>query len=103
MISIIVERTPADSQGSDIVESLISAEDQAMQLGRMHIDTNSSNRMIVSGSMPLSVYMEPAKLAQVTDLQKGQYNAKLLNYSTTITRAGGDFSATTSVIMERDE
>lgn len=102
-ISIIVERNPADKQGADIVDPLISTSEQAKQLGRMHIDTNSTNRFIVSGSSPISAYMEPGGIVQVIDLQKGKYNGMLNNYSASITKqSDSKFTAVTSISIERE-
>lgn len=102
-ISIIVERNPANKQGADIIDSLISSNEQAKQLGRMHIDTNSTNRFIVSGSSPISAYMEPGGIVQVIDLQKGKYNSMLNNYSASITKqSDSKFTAVTSISIERE-
>jgi hypothetical protein len=102
-ISIIVERSPADRQGPDIVNSLIASEAQALQAGRAEIDTNSTDRFTVSGSSPISSYMEPGKIVQISDLQKGTYKSMLRNFSSSLTmQAPGSFSATTSVIVERE-
>jgi len=80
MISIIVERSPGDNQGPDIVDSLIATEVQAVERGRVEIDKQSTNRMIISGSCPMRSYMEPGKLVQVSDLEQGNYIAMLRSY-----------------------
>lgn len=101
--SVIAERYPADKQGADIVDSLISSDEQAKQLGRMYIDSNSTNRFIVSGSSPISAYMEPGGIVQVIDIQKGRYNGMLNNYSASITKqSDGKFTAVTSISIEKE-
>jgi len=101
MISIIVERSPGDNQGPDIVDSLIATEVQAVERGRVEIDKQSTNRMIISGSCPMRSYMEPGKLVQVSDLEQGNYIAMLRSYSFDISIEVGSFSATTSVVLEK--
>lgn len=102
-VRIIVERVPANKTGPDIVDSLLSSDFQAMYRGAKDINENSTNRFIVSGSSPLTTYMEPGKIAQVTDLQKGQYNGMLLTYSANISMgSNGEHSAVTAVSLERE-
>lgn len=101
MISIIVERSPGDNQGPDIVDSLIASDVQAIERGRIEVDRQCTNRMIVSGSCPMRSYMEPGKLIQVSDLEQGNYVAMLRSYSFDIRIGAGDFSATTSVVLEK--
>lgn len=102
-VSIIVERSPADRQGPDVVDPLISSVAQAIQRGRKEIDENSTNRFQVSGANPLYEFMEPCSLVQVTDMQKGNYRGVVLNYSISISRDNsGNHSAMSSVVIERE-
>lgn len=102
-ISVTVVRPPANKQGDDIADPLISSKAQALQRGRREIDEHSTNRFEVSGTMPLGSYMKPCELVQVTDVQKGNYKARLRNWSTRITRQeNGNFIAVSSVVLERE-
>lgn len=101
MISIIVERAPADNQGPDIVDTLIATEVQAVERGRIEIDRQCTNRMMISGSCPMRSYMEPGKLVQVSDLEQGNYIAMLRSYAFDIRIDVNSFSAVTSVVLEK--
>lgn len=103
MISIIVQRAPGDSQGSDVSDKLISTELQAIARGTTEINKTCSDRVIVSGSCPARAYMEPGSICAVTDMQQGQYRAMLRSYSLTLeTNGDGSFSAVTDITMERE-
>lgn len=103
MISIIVQRTPADFQGPDISDPLIATEDQAMARGRAEIDKNATDRVIVSGTCPLHSYMRPGSIVLVTDMQMGQYRAMLKSFALVMDRQkDGQFAATTNVTLERE-
>ena len=102
-VSVTVQRLPADFQGKDVSDPLIATEAQAVERGRMEIERNCSDRMMVSGTCPLHTYMQPGKIVQVTDLQKGEYRALLRMFSLTIDRQGEDsFTAVTNIVMERE-
>lgn len=102
-VSVLVQRLPADYQGSDISDPLIATDAQAMARGRTEIDKNFSDRVIVSGTCPLHTDMQPGKIIAMTDLQTGQYRAMLKTFSLTIDRrADGSFTAVTNISMERE-
>ncbi len=102
-VSVIVERSPADNQGADISDPLISIEAQGRERGRREIDKNSTDRVTVSGTCPLHTYMQPGAIVQMTDLQTGQYRAMLKSFSLSIDRQeNGSFSAVTNISMERE-
>lgn len=103
MISIIVQRPPADYQGPDISDPLIATEAQAQARGREEIDRSGSDRVIVSGTCPLHSYMRPGSMVLVTDIQLGQYPAMLKSFALTMDRQpDGSFTATTNVTLERE-
>lgn len=103
-VSITAWRLPKDKQGKDISDNLISSETQAAERGRIEIDRQSTNRTIISGTCTMHSHMVPGKMVQVTDLEKGNYMAMLRSFSLTINRSGDDkFSATTNVVLERNE
>lgn len=103
MISIIVQRAPADFQGADISDPLIATEAQAQARGRAEIDKKSTNRVQLSGVCPVRAYMQPGSVSLVSDLQQGQYPAMLRSFSLTIDRQkDGKFKATTNIVQERE-
>lgn len=102
-ISVIVKRRPADYQGDDISDPLIVTEAQARARGRAEIDKYCSNRVMVSGRCIFQHYMEPGKIVQVDDIQRGRYKGMLRSFSLSMDyKAGGKFSATTSIVVERE-
>jgi len=104
MISIIVQRAPADRQGPDISDPLIATEAQAMARGRAEIDQNSTDRVQSSETCPMLGYMPPGSILSVTDVQLGQYRAMLKSFAVTIDRqADGSFSAVTNITKEREK
>ena len=104
MISVIVQRNPADFQGPDISDPLIATDAQAVARGTAEVDKLSTDRVDVSGTCSLHSYMEPGSIVLVTDLQLGQYKAMLKMFSLSVTRQpNGTFSASTNVTLEREE
>lgn len=104
MISVIVRRSPYDFQGADISDPLIASDAQAVARGRAAIDENCSDRVMVSGTCPLQIYMQPGSIVEVTDLQLGSYRAMLHLFSLTIDRQkDGSFTAMSNVVLEREK
>jgi hypothetical protein len=101
MISVTVKRGAGDRTGPEIVDSMISSEAQAVQRGRIEIDKQCSNRMIVQCSGPFRVYMRPGALVHVLDAEFGEYIAMLKQYSFDIKIGKKSYSAITTVNMER--
>ena len=52
MIAITVARAPADRQGPDISDPLLTTDLAARERGRVEIDRASTNRAVVSMSGP---------------------------------------------------
>lgn len=101
-VSVIVQRSPADTQGPDITDPLIATEQQAMERGRVEIERNSTDRVIISGSCPLHSYMQPGQTVQMTDLQTGVYFAMLSSFALTIDRQpDGSHTAVSNITLER--
>ncbi len=101
MINVIVQRSPADNQGPDITNALISTDTVAIAHGTAEIDENYSDRIIVSGSMPLHAYIEPGTIVRVIDLQLGTYTAMVETYSCSIQTSNGRIAAITNIVLER--
>jgi len=101
MISVIVQRDPADKQGPEISEFLITSEQVAIERGRNEIDYNSSNREIVTGSGPLKGFIRPGSLVEVADMERSAWRAKVTGCALTLTRGDADFSADINLTLER--
>lgn len=101
MISVIVQRQPADRQGPDISEPLICSEPVAVERGRNEIDRNSTNREIVTGTGPLRRFISPGPLLEVMDLEHGPWRGMVTGCALSLTRGESDFSADINLTVER--
>lgn len=100
MISIIVQRAPADYQGPDIIDALIVTEAQAQAKGRSQITKHHHDRVRISGTCALQPYMAPGSIILYTDRGGKQHRCLLKSSSLTITRQQGGFTATSDITME---
>ena len=101
MKSIIVQRSPADRQGPDIISAQIRTEAQAIARGTAEIDQNCSDRLLVSGSIVLQGLIMPGSVVAVTDAEQGQYRGMVLACGYTIDRNRDTLTATGNVQIER--
>jgi hypothetical protein len=102
-MKIIVTRPPADRQGPDIVDPLLTTDAAGIARGTREVDYHSSNRLVVRGNCPLLPYMATGALVNVTDAS-GSYRGKLKSYAVAIdiSEDGREFAATTALSIERE-
>jgi hypothetical protein len=102
-MKIIVSRAPGNKQGQDITDALLTAEPAGIARGTREIDYHSSNRIQIRGNCPLLPYMPTGSLVNVSE-SAGSYRGKLQSYSLSvdISDNGREFSATTSISIERE-
>lgn len=100
---IIAQRAPADYQGPDIVEALLTSELAGIARGRREINRHCSHRRVVRGNCPLLPYLATGSLVQVT-AASGSYRGKLTAHAITIdiSEDGRDFTATSAITIERE-
>lgn len=101
MISVIVQRAPADKQGPAISEALITSEPVAIERGRNEIDAAGSNRETVTGTGPLKGWIRPGALVEVADMEQAAWRAKVKTCAITLARGETDFTADVNLTMER--
>lgn len=101
MIAVLVQRPPADQQGPDISDNLITSEPVAVERGRNEIDRNSSSREIVTGSGALRAFLQPGSLIEVMDFEAGPWRGMVTGFSLSVTRSETEFSADTNLTVER--
>jgi len=112
MINVCVYRQPCSVPGSDcsegselcktgpdISDALIVTEEAARARGQAEIDESYTNRKIISGSVYLIPWIQPGSIINVTDVQKGSYNALLRTMSITISRNSKNKVTATSAIQ----
>ena len=101
MISVIVERAPADKQGPDISDPLITSALVAVERGRNEIDANCSSREIVQSAGPYKGFIRPGSMVEVADSEQQVWRGKVQSCAIVITRDGDSFSADTNLTIER--
>lgn len=101
MISIIVERSPADRTGEDIVDPLLTSETAALERGRNEIDANSTDRNMVTVTGPHRRWVPPGSLVEYHG-RRATWRGKIIRCAITITRDGDSFTADRSLEMERE-
>lgn len=102
MISVTVQRSPADRQGPDISDPLITSDGVARERGRNEIDANSTNRELVSGSGPMGDFMRPGRLVEVMDAEQAAWRGRLNKVAYTMQRSGDSISMLTATVIERE-
>lgn len=100
MISIIVERPPANRTGPDITDPLLVTEAAALERGRTEIDANCSDRATVSVSGPHRRWVRPGALVEFHG-RRSTWRGIVTRCALTITRDGDNFTATRSLEIER--
>jgi hypothetical protein len=101
MIQVTVQRAPADTPGPDITDALLASEPAARERGRVEIDKNNTNRVLVTASGPYRQWLAPGSLLAYHG-RRGSYRALVRRCALTITRDGDRFSATRSIELERE-
>ncbi|MGD9948920.1 MAG: hypothetical protein AB7U29_10630 [Desulfobulbus sp.] len=101
MISIIVERAPADRTGDDIVDPLLTTEAAALERGRNEIDAQCSDRTIVSVSGPHRRWIQPGSLVEYHG-RRSTWSGIITRCAITVNRDGDNFTVDRSLEMERE-
>ncbi len=100
-IQLTIARLPADKEGDDIVDSLLTDNASATARGTRLIDYNVPKK-IENSNCPLHESMETGIIAQVSKT-KETHKGKVIFFSQTITidREGRTYLPTTSLQIER--
>jgi hypothetical protein len=101
MISIIVERPPADRQGDDISDDLLTSATAAVERGRNEIDASCSNRELISSSGPLKDFIRPGALIEVGDMEQQVWRGMVKSVAITVDRTEESFAADINLVTER--
>lgn len=100
---IIAQRAPADYQGPDIVDDLLTSELAGIARGRREINYHCSHRTKIAGNCLLLPYIATGSLVQVTRAS-GRYRATLASHAITvdISEDGREFTVTSAVVLEKE-
>lgn len=101
MITIIVERSPADRTGDDIVEPLLTSEAAALERGRNEIDASATDRTVVTVTGPHRRWVQAGSLVEYHG-RRSTWKGMVTRCALTITRDGDAFTADRSLEMERE-
>ena len=101
MIAITVARAPADRQGPDISDPLLTTDLAARERGRVEIDRASTNRAVVSMSGPYRRFVAPGALVDVAG-RRERWRGLVRRSSITISRSGDGFQADLALELERE-
>lgn len=97
-VDIFVERSPADSQGEDIIEPLLGAQPEAINRGRNELDTRASLKQPVVASIVFRTGLAVGQLIEVhNELEAEVFRGKLVRLSHRLTPQ----AALTSTTIER--
>ena len=101
MISVTVQRAPADKPGPDISDPLITSDLVARERGRNEIDAQSTNRSLVTASGPYRQWIQPGVLLSYIG-RRATWMGMVKRYAITISRDGDGFSADCNLEIERE-
>lgn len=101
MISVIVQRAPADRPGPDITDPLLTSDAAARERGRNEIDATCSDRALVAVAGPFRRWMAPGTLLGYHG-RRGAWRGMVRRCALTISRDGDQFSADISLEVERE-
>lgn len=101
MISIIVQRAPADRPGPDISDPLLTAPIAARERGRIEIDRESTDRQLVSVTGPFRAWLAPGSLVEYRG-RRATWRGLVRRAGISITRSEGEFRADLALELERE-
>jgi hypothetical protein len=101
MISVTVQRAPADKQGPDISDNLLTSEAAAVERGRNEIDAVCSNRATFTCTGPHRRFVRPGTVVEYHG-RRATWRGIVRRCAITITRNGESFSADRALEIERE-
>lgn len=114
MIDICITRVPGCCEddpdpdkcmvGDDISNNLIVTESAAASVARALIDTECSDREIVSSPCSIVPYLKPNSFVQAANKDTGAFKGRLNKFSISVSRKiGGSFSCKSSIEIEKEK
>ena len=102
MITILVQRDPANRQGSDITDPLLTSELAAVERGRNEIDANCSSRVMVTmETLPISG-ARPNQMVEVQDIAAPAWRGLLTGMTVRVSRDGEQVNSSMTLTVERE-
>ncbi len=100
--TILVSRSPADSFGDGIYDQLLTNDAVRRERGRNYIDGACSQRKMVVHNCQFETLYRMGELVAVTDPVDISWVGMLVEQQVDIAISGESFTATTSIIIERE-
>ena len=102
MITVLVQRDPANRQGSDITDPLLTSELAAVERGRNEIDANCSSRVQVSMETVPLAGVRPNQLVEVQDIAAPAWRGLLTGMTVRVSRDSEQVNASMTITVERE-
>lgn len=99
MASVIVQRSPANRPGDDIIEPLLTDNIAKRERGRAEINREEDDRIIITGDGPKSIFLQPGLLAEV-QIQGRNQRGSVTMFARTYTLEGATYQINSSVAIE---
>ena len=101
MITVTVQRDPANRPGPDITDQLLTSDVAARERGRVEIERNGSNRLLVSVAGPYRRWIAPGGLVDYHG-RRGPWRGLVRRCALTLSREGDSFTADVALELERE-
>lgn len=103
-MQITVQRQPADRQGPDIVDELLTSDQAGVARGRREIDAACSDRDQVACQCPAHSFMPTGSLVDVIEThQRWRGMIRYWSLTLTIDDSGQRFTADTRLTVEKED
>lgn len=100
-MQITVQRAPADRQGPDVVDALLTSDLVGRARGAREVDYSSTDRIIEACQCPAHDYMRTGSMVQVTEAAR-RWRGVVRYWSLTISLDGDNYTADTRLSVERE-
>ena len=102
-MQITVSRSPANRQGPDIIDEMLTSDLVGVARGRREVDYNSTGRVDESCQCPAHDYIPTGSLVRITEAAE-QWAGLVRYWSLTLTvdDTGDRFTADTRLSIERE-
>lgn len=101
-MGIIVERAPADTPGSDVIDSALTTEAAMLERGRYECNVHAQDRIRITASLLSTAFVKPGSLAEVVGT-RGTTKELVTSFSLELSLSANssDLGVSTQIMMER--
>lgn len=103
MLETLVQREPADKRGDDIFNAFLVTVDTHIARGRAEINSNCTNRKLISCSSIAEEFIIPTSVIQVTDSELGEKRGIVDSFSMEFSVSKNQLSIGSSVTYEIED